>query len=467
MGAVGGMLGLGGGAGGTGFSAPETGANVQSTQQAAQDLLGQQKNFANALNPYAINAAASQQQLMNQLQQGAQGQGPNPALAQLAQSTGQNTANQAALMAGQRGAAANPALIARQAAMQGAANQQQAAGQAATLSAQQQLAQQQQLAAQQAQMVGQGQTSLNSAQNAANQIYGTASGMQSNLNSANAGLAGQAMGNQAGMIGGLMNSAGGALSSLLAEGGQVRQHYATGTPQVMQYQDIPAGSSPFDQQQAPAQMPAAPIAAPMVPKVAKPTVAQPPPQQPQVKQPAQNFSGMAGSGGANALYKGMSSFGNFLANKNSPSVNNMSDDAVMSDQLAADNQLGVGGADNKETEMSASNDSDQMMAAKGGKVPAMVSPGERYLKPSDVEKVKKGANPMQVGEKIPGKPVVGGAKNSYQNDTVPKTLDEGGIVLPRSVTQAKHPHWEAMKFVRAHMAKGGLIKPPNKVKIKK
>ncbi len=98
-----------------------------------------------------------------------------------------------------------------------------------------------------------------------------------------------------------------------------------------------------------------------------------------------------------------------------------------------------------------------MAAAKGGKVPAMVSAGERYLKPQDVAKVKKGANPMQVGEKIPGKPVVSGAKNSYANDVIPKDLDEGGIVLPRSVTQSKHPHWAAMKFVQAHMAQGGLV----------
>lgn len=94
--------------------------------------------------------------------------------------------------------------------------------------------------------------------------------------------------------------------------------------------------------------------------------------------------------------------------------------------------------------------------AQGGKVPAMVSPGEKYLNPRDVQKVKQGTNPMRLGETIPGKAKVSGAKNDYANDTVPKTLDEGGIVLPRSVTQAKHPHWEAHKFVAAIMKQNAL-----------
>jgi hypothetical protein len=95
-----------------------------------------------------------------------------------------------------------------------------------------------------------------------------------------------------------------------------------------------------------------------------------------------------------------------------------------------------------------------MLAAHGGKVPAMVSPGEKYLSPKDVAKVtNQHVNPMQVGETIPGNAKVKGAKNSYANDTVPKTLDEGGIVLPRSVTKAKDPAAAASKFVAAIMAK--------------
>lgn len=101
--------------------------------------------------------------------------------------------------------------------------------------------------------------------------------------------------------------------------------------------------------------------------------------------------------------------------------------------------------------------------AKGGKVPALVSPGERYLPPSEAKKVVEGKkSAMKAGEKIPGKPKVAGAKNSYANDTVPKTLQEGGIVIPRSVTQGKDAQSQAHKFVAAHFAQGRRGSLPGK-----
>ncbi len=94
--------------------------------------------------------------------------------------------------------------------------------------------------------------------------------------------------------------------------------------------------------------------------------------------------------------------------------------------------------------------------ANGGLVPAMVSPGERYLPPSEVKKVEKGEkSPMKAGEKIPGKPKVGGATNSYSNDTVHKKLKEGGIVLPRTVTMSPDAEKKAMAFMKALQAKRG------------
>ena len=90
--------------------------------------------------------------------------------------------------------------------------------------------------------------------------------------------------------------------------------------------------------------------------------------------------------------------------------------------------------------------------AKGGKVPALVSPGEKVLGRKEVTQVMKdGKNPMEVGKTVPGKPKVPGAKNSYANDTVKASLDEGGFVIPRSITQGPNPHWEALKFMRQHM----------------
>lgn len=202
--------------------------NLTSGLQQQQDLYGQlaaQNGTANQSNVFQ-----QQQALANQLQAQTQGAGPNPAQAQLAQNTAANTANQAALMAGQRGAGANAGLIARQAAMQGGANQQASAGQAATLQAQQQLAAQQQLQQQQAAMgnlattqVGQQQQQGNAyTQNALGATTGflnAATGLQSNANNANASIAGGNAKNQAGLLGGIMGGVGSALS--LAKGGEV------------------------------------------------------------------------------------------------------------------------------------------------------------------------------------------------------------------------------------------------------
>lgn len=95
-----------------------------------------------------------QQHLARALLAQTQGQGPNPAQAMLNQQTGQNVQQQAALMAGVRGGSINPALIARQAALQGAGAQQQSVGQAAALNAQQQIAAQNALMQQQQAMAG-------------------------------------------------------------------------------------------------------------------------------------------------------------------------------------------------------------------------------------------------------------------------------------------------------------------------
>lgn len=101
--------------------------------------------------------------------------------------------------------------------------------------------------------------------------------------------------------------------------------------------------------------------------------------------------------------------------------------------------------------------------AAGGKVPAMVSPGEGYLTPEKAKAVAQGkADAISSAEKIPGKPKVAGAKDSYKNDTVKKTLDEGGVVIPRSKMLADDAHAQSQKFVAAVMGKHGKL--PNKKK---
>lgn len=98
---------------------------------------------------------------------------------------------------------------------------------------------------------------------------------------------------------------------------------------------------------------------------------------------------------------------------------------------------------------------EALFEAKGGKVPAMVSPGEVYLPPKKVKEVAKGANPVKAGEKIPGKAKVKG--DSYANDTVPKNLESGGIVIPKSVMESDDPSREAAKFVAAILRRKGSL----------
>lgn len=204
----------------------ELGNTNQALQQQdlAYNLASQQPGNQNLANTF------------NQLQAVANGQGPNPAQAQLAQATGANTANQASLMAGQRGASANPALLARMAAQQGGANQQAAAGQAATLQAQQSLGALGQQGAIAQNQVGNLQNATNAAtaahqaqqQQLLNQIAAqnnAAVGMQSNVNSVNGGIAGANLQAQAGLLSGGMGALGAVAG--LAHGGMV-QNYADG-----------------------------------------------------------------------------------------------------------------------------------------------------------------------------------------------------------------------------------------------
>jgi hypothetical protein len=248
MGFVGDLLGMGGSSG-TQFRASPVdvlqGVNQGQINQAygqTQQGLANQQAFINAL--MGQNAVgrqgdvfAQQQALASQLGNLASGKGPNPAMAQLANTTGQNVANQAALAAGQRGANQNVGLLARQIGQQGANIQQQAVGQGAALGAQQQIAamnalanQQAQmgnLATNQAQMQGQALNAYNQASqsqqqnllNALAQYNQTRVGQQNAITAANAGIAGTTAQGQQGLLGGVLGGVGGFLG--LAKGGEV------------------------------------------------------------------------------------------------------------------------------------------------------------------------------------------------------------------------------------------------------
>lgn len=240
MGGIGGMFGLSGGAGGSGFAdarsaslTPGTNAGQLNTAyDQNQSALAQQGALLDAIK--AQNGLQNQSQNYNQLQGVINGTGPNPAQAMLNQATGQNVSNQAALMAGQRGAGANVGLMARQAGQAGGNIQQQAAGQGAVLQANQSLNALGQAGQMANTMAGNqiGQTNANQQsqlneqqllQNA-NAAYNNAQvGMQSNINSANAGLANTQLQGQQKMIGGIMNGAGAAMGKPPAQAAQAAQ----------------------------------------------------------------------------------------------------------------------------------------------------------------------------------------------------------------------------------------------------
>jgi len=162
-GSIGGIFGVNGGASGTGFGGPT--ANPA-------DPTGN----ANLANSY------------NQLQQVAQGNGPNPAMAQYNQNIQNQAKQQAGAISSVQGI--SPALAARMASQQGSAAMQNSAGQGATTQAEQQLG------------------AMGQAASVAGQQASIAAGMQQNVNNANAGLAGGIMGQQSTAIGGMFNSAG-------------------------------------------------------------------------------------------------------------------------------------------------------------------------------------------------------------------------------------------------------------------
>lgn len=254
MGSIGNTLGLNNNfqAGAANIQAGTNAAQLNNAYSGAQGGLSGQQAFANQAAAQGgfsnqANTFAQQQALASQLQAQARGEGPNPAQAALNQETGRNVANQAALMASQRGSSANPGLVARQAAMQGAAIQQQAVGQGSTLQAQQQLAAQSALANQQAQMQGvagnqiaaqgQGATNLSSAQQneqnilqGANTTYNNAGvSMQGNINNANAAVAAANQNENNAIFGGLTSAGSAATGIKFAHGGMVHK-YATGGP---------------------------------------------------------------------------------------------------------------------------------------------------------------------------------------------------------------------------------------------
>lgn len=371
---------------------------IDKAYQQSQGGLASQQSLLAALNSQngignQNQFLAQQQQLANMLQMQAQGQGPNPAQAQLAQATQANTANQAALMAGQRGASANSGMLARQAAMQGASNQQQAAGQAATMGAQQQIAAQQQLGAQQQAMqgvagqqvgnlmnqnTGYNQLAQNQQQmllNANSAANNANVGMQSNINNVNSTTAIENQRNSKGVLGGVMSGIGAVFG--MAHGGMVpeRQGYASGGmvsgPQSGLGQLLASGQD--------------------------------------------TASRLAGTG---VQDQGMNLSAAIPQSQDNPY------------KQYKDGQKGMSGLKGKLQGLTSSGSSSSSSSG-GGLLGSLFSQGGH----------------------VPGQAQAKG--DSPTNDTVPAMLSPGEVVIPRSIMNSKNPAEQAKKFVQAILAKQG------------
>lgn len=462
----------------------QNGTNVGQLNNAynnAQYGLTQQQMLANQTQPGVAQGVNTQANLTGQLQGVINGTGPNAAQTALNQNTATNVANQAALMAGQRGASANPGLLARQAAMQGAATQQQAVGQAATTQAQQQIAAQQQLAGLAQTQVGQGAQAVqgvNSAQqNEQNILQGanTAANnanvsMQSNINNVNAGVAGQNQqqaGNVVNGIGSALSSVGGFLG--LAKGGEVSAHHCAGAhcTDRAHYAHMMAAGGPLE---------VAPVA--VAQPVSNPWVS----SQPNTAAPASEGAAAPIQNIGNPFaFANKSSSSSSKPTAAQTSLGNSQLEAAPEGDVDLNMYSGMnsvaknkGGAIHKDNGgIIQEAESLAPLAAlalskggpidwhahfsDGGPVEAMVSAKERYLNPEEVEEVvKHGANPLKLGTVFKGKAKVKG--DSLKNDVIPATLREGGVILPRHITNKKsrdHAELFVRRAVHMKAPKGG------------
>lgn len=447
---LGGLLGLEGGAGGTGFST-HPGTSPEELHAAYQDAqAGMWNQRALLENLQAQKGLQKQGDVYGQVQGVVSGQGPNPAQAQLAQATSQNVANQAALMAGQRGAGANVGLLARQAGMQGANTQQQAAGQAATLQAQQSL-----------NALGQAGGLAN--QMAANQIGQTNANVQAQqaeqnilqgANTANNNIQGQfantMMQGQQGMIGGLLKGAS-PIPGLFNEGGEVGHFDFV---HKMTKMGLDHHRKMSEGGQVDSSMPVSPQDAQEVAQnyddggMITPSVTFANPSNPfeANSQPLVQGGFEAGPNeGAKALQDSFSG----KKKEADPMKGAQAIAAPGQTDLPMQTMAADGGEIHPAFKGPHKSHIANYLMSEGGVVPALVSPGEIYLNPQQVnEVVEKGVDPAKIGKKYGGKAKVKG--NSPKNDFIPDDLQEGGVVIDRE--HAMSPE-KRIHFVHKSIAK--------------
>ncbi len=525
---------------------------INDAYSGAQRGLANQENLANTLNPQVGTAVQNQNNLAGQYSEMAQGRGPNPARAELAQNTANNVAQTGSQMAGMRGSSGNVGLMAREIGQQGAATQQAGVGQAATLEAQQQIAAQQNLANlsnNQISQAGQANTGMSSAQQAeqallenANTSYNNAAvGMQSNMNNVNSQTAAANQNMGANMMGGMMSGVSSAMNGLssLAKGGVVENEHlklaemnAHSLKHAQKYDEGGAVDQPdlgsFKPSGDSGDGPSVPATSTLpadtanfgtdmkssggssggggggggmglmaLAAMADGGRVQPAPvigpnplltSQQQMQGPGNwaagyfNPSGSASSGpnmantqalpgnptnlsksatdAANGMKKGQKKSAAPMSTPGGPTGD---DTPVMNQMVQQDPYQSMDQSTNQPATDKAipfksggnvcpgphKSHVANFLFAGGGKVPAMVSPGEIYLTPEKVHRViHEDADPRKIGEKFKGKAKVKG--DSLKNDIIPRDLDEGGVVIDRKNVMSKE---KSQLFVHKALAR--------------
>lgn len=543
----------------------------------ATNAANQQVGLQNTLIPQAATAANNQNTVAAQELAMTEGQGPNPAQNQLATATGTNVSNEAALLAGQRGAGANPGMAGRNIATAGTQAQEGAAGQAATLQAQQQIAAQGALSNLSNQQVAQAQgatTALNTAEQNEQNILQNANTSQNNANVSMQGNVNNvnAQTNQS-VMGGI-TSGGGVLSSILNKGGEVQQGVHPDKKHKLEFihKMTKLGMEHFDEGGQAGYTSSEATSGPSIAAPAAPAPSggsggggggggimklaalaykggvmenyagggpapSPTPTQSSITfgAPSANASEVHPQGQSQpAMQNVMSGFRQMkadggpiqanplLANMPIAAANSLEQPGYTASSATSGPSLGgpsgsgvdlgkaaKSGYDAGQKLSSKTPDQSKMNAdasegstavkpgadpndpstwnkggeiwnihpsqhaeyaathfsnyfSKGGEskdVPAMVSPGERYWNPEEVERIKHGYDPMKLGKIFPGKDKVPG-KDSLKNDTLPATLQEGGIVNPLHIEKTKNPDKARLFILKSLKATGKHLKRP-------
>ncbi len=451
-GGVAGWLGMGNDFAGTNANTtPGTDTSQLNTAYThAGSALGRQTGLAKTLTPGTEQGAGNQASLANMYLNQAQGNGPSPAQAMLNQNTGTNIAQQAALMAGQRGAGANAGNLAENAARVGAATQQQAVGQSATLGAQQQLAAQQNLQNLSATQVGQGQAAVqglnNAAQNEQNILQGANTsynnalvGMQSNVNNVNAGVAAanqQATEAATSGITGALAPGASFVGSFFAKGGEVKK---------------PAAKKPLPRMMAEGGVTGQPTSAPQS------FIGNWLSSNPLVSAP--NVEAYSGTTGGPMPKFGMDDKGGKqkaappkVAKDTPPPASEISPEEMNVAIAGADDGAMASGAADLSTvgEGAAAGD-----AAVAGET-AGAAEGAEGLGSLAILASKGGL--MKAGGKVTPHNSKQEAKvegDSLKNDKIPTLLSQGEIVIPRHITMGPNAPAKAALFVARELAKRG------------